>query len=102
MAGLEYIVAYVKTRTDKIKKFDWTHLIPKSRVDRYHFKFQEHEDELVWPWVLGVELTWPWRREGLGIGIGLGRTDLWFGWPRYDGELHFAGCGHPGFTEATD
>lgn len=39
----------------------------KAKVEWYdHFAF-------------GVEGTW---REGVGIGIGLGRCDVWFGWLR--------------------
>ncbi len=92
MVGLEYLVTYVKSRADKVKKFDWTHLIPRFRVDRYIHGVVE--EDLPWPWVLGIEPTWPWRREGLGVGIGLGWVDFWFGWSRYEGDLHTLGCVH--------
>jgi len=52
---------------DSVAKFDYFRLIPTgvfTKGERYSF---------------GVELTL--RHVGPGVGLGLGKIDLWVGWP---------------------
>lgn len=73
-------------------KFDWSKLTPRLKVSKYP-RAKKNSPGVGWPRTLGVEFTSPWKREGLGIGIGLLSTDLWFGWPKTE-RLHTADCGH--------
>jgi hypothetical protein len=79
---LQFLQAFLGTTVDKVKKFDYKRLIPRGRMERYSYA------------VAGIELTWPWRKEGLGIGIGLGVIDIWVGWPRLEENLHTEDCKH--------
>lgn len=76
---MDVALVFLSATLDRVAKFDWKRLIPKFRVDHYRYG------------VLAVEPTW---RVGLGIGLGLGRVDLWFGWPRQEESLHTAECHH--------
>ena len=69
------------------KKFDWSRLIPRFRTDTYSYG------------VVGIEFTW---RRGLGIGLGVGRLDLWAGWPTSQQSLHNDECSHDEVAEPVD
>lgn len=75
---------------DRVSKFDWMRLIPKFRVDKYKYG------------VVGIEFTMPWKREGLGVGLGLGTIDLWFGWPSLEEDLHTGTCHHEPIAQPVD
>lgn len=84
MIELKDIQIFLRSFMDRLAKFDYTKLVPKGKVDKYEYSAG------------GVEMTWPWRREGpwfsrdggwttgvgLGLGFGLGKYDIWTGWPR--------------------
>lgn len=53
---------------DKLANFDYAKLIPEPKVSRGHQNF-----------ALGAEFTL--RYCGPGIGLGLGKVDVWIGWP---------------------
>jgi hypothetical protein len=82
MIDVQYVKALLGTTVDKLAKFDYSKLVPKFRSEKYAYG------------VAGIEFTLPWKKEGLGIGVGLGVLDFWFGWPKDDGPLHYEGCLH--------
>lgn len=60
-------------------KEDLFRVVPKFKIEKYEYG------------AVGVEFTWKKR---VGIGLGLGVIDLWFGWTRREENLHFDGCVH--------
>jgi hypothetical protein len=84
---IQYFLALFGISRDKLSKFNWMNLAPEFKLDRY-----EHSR-------VGIEPTW--GRNGIGLGVGLGRFDLWFGWPKHE-DLHRAGCGHGGDPSPVD
>lgn len=79
MVDVQGVLVFLGSIKDKAVR---SRFVPKFRVDRY-----EHGG-------VGVDLTSPWGQTGLGIGAGLGKVDLWFGWPRHRESLHYTGCSH--------
>ena len=55
---------------DRAAKFDYFRLIPNVSISKNERRS------------FGVEFTF--RHVGPGIGFGLGKTDLWVGWPKVD------------------
>ena len=83
MLDIQGVIIVLGSITDKIKKFDWSRLVPRFKFDKY-----PHAG-------VGIDLTW---KVGPGIGFGVGKFDLWFGWPRAEEDLHYRGCGHGAIT----
>lgn len=74
MVDLQGIIVALGNFKDKALR-----VVPKFKVDKYEYG------------AAGVEFT---CSKGVGIGLGLGVVDLWFGWPRREENLHFSGCVH--------
>lgn len=70
-------------------------LIPRIKIEKYPINSikakddDKHRSKYGWSPVVGVTLT---RKEGWGIGFGLGLLDFWFGWPREQERLCRKGC----------
>lgn len=90
MIDFEGLLLFLSSAKDKAKKKStWLKMIPRVRTESYP-RSRRRSRDIGWPRHLGIEPTW---RGGLGLGIGLGSVDLWFGWPKTE-QLHRAGCGH--------
>lgn len=79
MVDAQMTLLYLRGVAGKVRKFDWSRLIPRFKVQRYQYG------------VAGIEFT---LRQGFGLGLGLGVVDLWFGWPKPEQNLHRPGCSH--------
>ena len=82
MLDPQTVLLFLGAYATKVRKFDYKRLIPRGRVDKYAYA------------AAGIEITWPWGKEGLGIGFGLGVIDFWVGWPHLEESLHIEGCRH--------
>lgn len=87
MVDLQASMVFLGTAVDRVKKFNWSNLVPRFRVDTYDYG------------TAGIGLTW---RQGVGLGLGLGRLDVWAGWPRNHEGLHTEGCLHEKVAEPVD
>jgi hypothetical protein len=81
VVDIRYILAFLQATVNEALELLMA-LLPKFKIEKYSYS------------VLGIELTAPWGRSGLGLGIGLGVIDLWVGWPRSQESLHHHGCAH--------
>lgn len=91
MVDVQGVLTVLGRAKDRLINFKWSKLVPRGKVTKYFF----NEDEGTrWPWALGLDLTAPWGKTGLGLGIGLGRLDVWVGWPRTEEDLHSENCVH--------
>lgn len=59
-------LAILDRTVDRIAKLNWSRMKPMVIVEQYKYS------------TAGIETTW--RTPGIGLGIGLGRVDLWMGW----------------------
>lgn len=78
---LDRVLARIDKATDAVvraahavRTFDYKLLIPSGRWEKYPYS------------TAGIERTKFGSYEGLGLGIGLGRIDVWVGWPHRQEE----------------
>ncbi|HEY6019050.1 MAG TPA: hypothetical protein VIY48_03895 [Candidatus Paceibacterota bacterium] len=62
------VVKSVDKAMDKAALFNWSKLVPSVKTTQF--------EKLAF----GIEPTW--GNSGLGLALGLGKIDLWMGWPR--------------------
>lgn len=87
---VQMAMVFLGSVANKVSEFDWMRLVPRFKVDKYKYG------------VAAIEFTMPWQKMGLGVGLGLGRVDLWFGWPRIEENLHHDNCFHPPIAQPVE